>query len=266
MEGTFSVSNITDTTATLIATVVVPPSQTVQLGVGVTPVGGAELVFDLTVPGTVEVGDTIDVPLSGLTPATVHEVTCTGFDSIEFTTKATGYNDPRIATQGQWEDMIGIIKSKADSSDTPSITMTTTDPGEGAAIGENEYIGVYGEPPIIMDYSTSEVNTGIKWIDGSYIYKKTVSLGTAPNKTGKTVQANIANLDKMIRLEGMAYSSTGVFYFGPTDTAFYADTLLVGSGSWMLGYSKSNDSFTLTTASDRSNCTAYATIWYTKSS
>ena len=66
-----------------------------------------------------------------------------------------------------------------------SITMTNSDPGEGATVGENEYIAVYGGDPIIMDYSTNEVNTGAKWIDGSAIYKKTINTGALPNNGSK---------------------------------------------------------------------------------
>lgn len=114
------------------------------------------------------------------------------------------------------------------------------------------------------NYSELEINTGYTWIDGKYIYKKTVNLGQCPNKTEKTVAANITNLDKLIRLEGMAYSSTAVFYFGPSQSVFYTDTLELGEGSWGLAYVKSNDEFRISTGTNRTNCVAYATIYYTK--
>lgn len=117
------------------------------------------------------------------------------------------------------------------------------------------------------NYSLSEVDTGYTWIEGNHIYKKTVSLGTAPNQSSKTVASGITGLDKMIRLEGMAYTTSGaaaVFHFGPSSTTFYTDSLQLGTGSWSLTYSKSSAAFSLTTATDRTNCVAYATIWYTK--
>lgn len=115
-----------------------------------------------------------------------------------------------------------------------------------------------------FDYSLSEIATGCTWIDGKQIYKKTVDLGQCPNQSSKTVTAGITGMDKMIRLEGMAYSNTAVFHFGPSATTFYPDTLELGGGSWYISYQKSDDTITLTTGLDRSNCTAYATVYYTK--
>ena len=43
--------------------------------------------------------------------------------------------------------------------------------------------------------STSEVNTGFTWVDGSPIYKKTVNFGVLPNNTSKQVAHNIQNVD-----------------------------------------------------------------------
>jgi len=47
--------------------------------------------------------------------------------------------DPKIATQGQWEDLATRVKAKSDV----VISMTTTDPGEGSALAENNFIAVY---------------------------------------------------------------------------------------------------------------------------
>ena len=74
-----------------------------------------------------------------------------------------------------------------------SITMTNIDPGEGSALAADNYVGVYGGAPIIMDYSTSEVDTGYTWTDGSPIYKKTINIGALPNATTKSVAHNISN-------------------------------------------------------------------------
>ena len=55
-----------------------------------------------------------------------------------------------------------------------SLTMTTTDPGDGSPLAANTILGVYDGGGITMDYSTSEQATGYTWIDGSMIYKKTI--------------------------------------------------------------------------------------------
>jgi len=48
-------------------------------------------------------------------------------------------DDPRAATQSQWEDLIDRVKAKSDV----VINMTTTDPGEGAATTANTFTAVY---------------------------------------------------------------------------------------------------------------------------
>lgn len=46
-------------------------------------------------------------------------------------------NTPKTATQSQWEDLVTKVKAK------PTITMTSTDPGEGSALAANNFIAVY---------------------------------------------------------------------------------------------------------------------------
>lgn len=141
-----------------------------------------------------------------------------------------------------------------------TITMTTTDPGEGSALAANNYIGVYGDDPIIMDYSTTEINTGAKWIDGSAIYKKTVDCGALPDTTTKHVAHNISNLSRVISVEGWAYKTQN-------DPAFpipYASPTAVNSVG--ISVTPSNN-IAITAGSDRSSWTeSYVTIRYTKSS
>lgn len=110
-------------------------------------------------------------------------------------------NTPKTATQSQWEDLATRVNAKA------TITMTSTDPGEGSPLAANHYIAVYGTPPE-FDYSTSEINTGARWINGSYIYKKTISTGALPNAGETNTPHSITNLSKVIKMEGYAYRST----------------------------------------------------------
>lgn len=139
---------------------------------------------------------------------------------------------------------------------TPTITMTSTDPGEGSALAENNFVGVYGDEPLIFDHSTNEVNTGAKWIDGTAIYKKTVNIGNLPNNTTKTVAHTITNFDTLIKLEGAftnGANSAPLPY--PATTAskivqVYADATNI----------------TIGTGEDRSSYSGYVTLYYTKSS
>ena len=139
---------------------------------------------------------------------------------------------------------------------SPVITMTTTDPGEGSVLAANNFIGVYGDEPIIEDYSTTETDTGTKWINGDAIYKKTVNIGSLPNNTTKTVTHNIANFGNLVCLEGSFTNGTNsapIPYAAPTATKSvqaYADA----------------SNITIGTGEDRSAYTGYVTLYYTKSS
>lgn len=142
----------------------------------------------------------------------------------------------------------------------PQITMTETDPGEGVPLAENHYIGVYGGDPIIMDYSTNEVNTGAKWIDGSTIYKKTINFGNLGNATTKTVSHGITGLAQLIKKEGLVKNANGIYL--SLDSPSTASTT-------PLGYIRTivdSTSISINTDIDRTNDTAYVTLYYTKSS
>lgn len=143
---------------------------------------------------------------------------------------------------------------------SPVITMTDTDPGEGSALAANNFVGVYGTDPIILDYSTSEINTGAKWIDGTTIYKKTVNTGALPNASSKSVAHNIANLSRVIRVEGYAYDSSS------------QRTYPIPYASWTAAINSigvyANDTYIVLGAGiDRSGIAeSYVTLYYTKTS
>lgn len=137
------------------------------------------------------------------------------------------------------------------------ITMTTTDPGEGSTLGQNEFIAVYGGDPIIMDYSLNEINTGAKWIDGSPIYKKTINFGALPNATSKTVAHNISNVSRFIKVEQSVTNTDGT------------GALVLSSGSTAIdefNFYVTDTNIGINTSGNRSTCNAYITLYYTKSS
>lgn len=143
------------------------------------------------------------------------------------------------------------------SQNVPTITMTTTDPGEGSALAADHYVGVYGGDPIIMDYSLNEINTGAKWIDGSAIYKKTVNFGALPNATNKTVAHQISNVSRFIKIEQSITNSGGT------------GALVLSSGQASnndFNFYVTDTNISITTSGDRSTCNAYVTLYYTKSS
>jgi hypothetical protein len=63
--------------------------------------------------------------------------------------------------------------------------------------------------PIEVPYTTSEKKIGT-WIDGKPIYRKTIDFGELPNATLKSVSHQIANLDKCIKIQGIATSPSNL--------------------------------------------------------
>ena len=144
---------------------------------------------------------------------------------------------------------------------SPDITMTDTDPGEGSVLAANNFIGVYGEAPIIMDYSTSEVDTGAKWIDGTAIYKKTVHISSLPNSTSTDYPHSISNLSQIIKIEGFMLTSSGGAWPLPQVPNPTASSISTG-----IRVSVSSTDITIDAGSNRSSNSAYITLYYTKSS
>ena len=68
--------------------------------------------------------------------------------------------------------------------------------------------------PKDQSFSTSEINTGTTWIDGSTIYKKTVYTG-ALNSNNKITKHGISGIKQVIKMEGLALAtstSVGTIY------------------------------------------------------
>lgn len=174
-------------------------------------------------------------------------------------------NDATLTIQKNGADIqtftANASSNKTANIEVPVITMQTTDPGEGAPLAADNFIAVYGGDPIILDYSTSEVNTGAKWIDGATIYKKTINFGVLPNATEKSVAHNITNLNRVIKAEGYAYRSSDhvtypiPFVSAPTGTVYN------------IGFTVNSTTIALSAGADRSNVTeCYITLYYTKTS
>lgn len=137
-----------------------------------------------------------------------------------------------------------------------SITMTTNDPGEGSALEDEHYIGVYGGTPIILDYSANEINTGAKWIDGKDIYKKTISCGALPNATTKNVAHGISDLHRVLKVEGYAISSGGTTLFLP---------VVATNDQYDVTVSTTATNIVMETQVNRSGyAESYLTLYYTK--
>lgn len=58
-----------------------------------------------------------------------------------------------------------------------------------------------------FEYTTTEVNTGLKWIDGKDRYLKVINIGSLPNAGTKNINHNISNLYEVIRIQGFAHNN-----------------------------------------------------------
>lgn len=116
---------------------------------------------------------------------------------------------------------------------------------------------IYPQTISNMDYSTSEQDTGCKWIDGKPIYKTTFDFGALPNNAIKNVNHGVANIARVVKIEG-------IIQF---DSTTWSPIPLVYKGI----DSTYNAEFQITTTQvhcatnqDRSRLSAIITFWYTK--
>lgn len=109
------------------------------------------------------------------------------------------------------------------------------------------------------DRSTSEVDTGMKWIDGRTIYQKTFAMGGLKVASKTTVPHGIKNLDMVINIHGIAKEdSIGATINLPHAADQQAYTVTVYAD---------NNSINIQTYADQSGYkTSFVTIQYVKKS
>lgn len=107
-----------------------------------------------------------------------------------------------------------------------------------------------------VDYSTDEVNTGVKWIDGKTIYRKVINMGSLPvANQEKNVAHNINDLDYIVKLSGIAKNPSSNYY---QILPFITDSIVVQLYA-------NNTNISYYSSSDMSRYTiSYVTIEYTK--
>ena len=129
---------------------------------------------------------------------------------------------------------------------------TTAKTNTVAAINE-----VNGKARFDIDYSSTEIDTGATWVDGSKIYKKTVFLGLLPNAGNKTVAHNIANLDRVVKIEAIIHNG-GTYAMIP----FVHTQAVTGN----ININVNTTDITISTGNDRTSWSGDCTIYYTKTS
>ena len=111
-----------------------------------------------------------------------------------------------------------------------------------------------------LNYSTSEINTHQKWIDGKDIYRKVVDLGNLPNTTTKEVIAGLTNVDTVIKLDTMSFDTLG--YMSLPYVVLSSDN----GFNISVGYTLATDKIWIRTGTNRSAWTGFAILEYTKTS
>ena len=180
---------------------------------------------------------------------------------------------------GSGEIFHGALTTTTTGKDaTPIVTgMPTGRPGETthgkqkavyvyikatSGLAENQQENVLNDVKGYVDssnsYSTDEVKTGGKWIDGKPIYRKVVNFGALPNATIKEVSFDNINADTFVKIEGIAMSNSGTAVtipFTDTSSATQSITIIINSSSVSINTGTTN-------RSDYTKC--YITIEYTK--
>lgn len=107
------------------------------------------------------------------------------------------------------------------------------------------------------DYSTDEVDTGKKWINGKTIYQKTFAMGGLGRATTIKKPHNISNLDMVIKIQGIAKENS----IGATINLPHA----ADQQSYTVTVYADNTNVNIQTYADQSGYTqSYVTLWYVK--
>ena len=106
-------------------------------------------------------------------------------------------------------------------------------------------------------YSTDEINTGKKWINGKTIFQKTFVMGGLGVATTIKKPHNISNLDLVIRIQGIAKENS----IGATINLPHA----ADQQPYTVTVYADNTNVNIQTYADQSGYVqSYVTLWYTK--
>ena len=119
--------------------------------------------------------------------------------------------------------------------------------GSGAGVGTSE----------LPAYSTSEVLTAERWINGKPVYRKVVSMGALPNATAKSIAHGISDLDENLGLGGVAFNVNG-------DARIPLPYVHTSTSSVQMHMSKTTVVVTTRVDMSVSYNKSYAIIYYTK--
>ena len=110
----------------------------------------------------------------------------------------------------------------------------------------------------LANYSTSESDTGMRWIDSKPIYRKVVNFGALPNASTKAVNHGISNLNTVVNFYGNILNST-------TGDRLSLNVPSPSGPQYDILTTVTNTQVKITCSVDRSHQNAIVVIEYTKS-
>ena len=78
-----------------------------------------------------------------------------------------------------------------------------------SGLSENAQDNVVAQLNEERSYSTEEVNTGAKWIDGKPIYRRVKTDRLSVSANGETALITVSNSESIVRMEGFSYTTNG---------------------------------------------------------
>lgn len=230
MDYTLTATNITDTSFDIIITanVATVGTKVLELGVEDTSSPGSGNNFMITETG-MAIGETITFPVSDgsgmtITSGTEYEISLelSGMEMatpITVTTKSTGYDTPRTATQEQWEDLADRVNLR------PIISSSITPPISVEFVGTNNISNGAVTPTKIDMASLIDVlyPVGCYFETSDTTFDPNVSWGGiwVEDSTGKVTVAQDTNdtAFDVIGETGGLKQTNHVFYRPPLNTA-----------------------------------------------
>ena len=174
---------------------------------------------------------------------------------ITYDDKVTLNEQPSIAnvnkvTDDDMNEIKNVVNTNDDNVGTLSNLKTTTKTSTVGAINEM----VDGEA-----FSTTEVKTNKKWVNGKPIYRKAFYVSSFPNATNSWISSGVSNLETVVELRGFASNGNEQVFLSSAYSTTVIDCLV-----YDYVFSGHNQSIRIHTLSNRSSYSGYVWIEYTK--
>lgn len=157
------------------------------------------------------------------------------------------------------ENSMLVIDGKQVGGDTEDLTAYQTKTDNTLQTNSKQIPGAINELNSkftdMGNYSTSEVNTGMKWTDGRNIFRKVISCGALPDTNQKIQSSGLSNVT-VIDIHGIAISASDTVPLPHASSA---------NKNTQLHYSSTINSVIIITTDDYSSYTeSYVTLLYVK--